>query len=129
MLLQGYGFNPIKRVLFSVPVKYSGMGLIIVSEICRKEYENSRGITKETTDKVIPNEIQFQDNCVSTAKLKNKIKHQKKKLNDAKLQEVTKNICKTKLRLIETSKGNGASVWLTVISIKRNGFFSVKTSL
>ena len=43
------------------------------------------------------NEIQFQDNHVSTAKIKNNMKNQKKKLNDAKLQEVTNNTsCKTK---------------------------------
>ena len=30
------------------------------------------------------------------------------------------------LRLIEASTENGASIWLTVISIKRNGFFLEK---
>ena len=29
VLLQGYNFNPTKHVLFSVPAKYGGMGLII----------------------------------------------------------------------------------------------------
>ena len=70
------------------------------------------------------NEIQFQDNRVSTAKIKHNIKNQKKKLSDAKLQEVTNNrSCKTKLRSIEASMENGASIWLTVIPVKRNGFF------
>ena len=45
------------------------------------------------------NEIRFQDNRVSTAKIKSDIKNRKKKLNDAKLQEVTNNTsCKRKLR-------------------------------
>ena len=66
------------------------------------------------------NEIQFQDNCVSTTKIKSEIKNQKKKLNDAKLQEVTNNTsCKTKIRSIEASTENGVSIWLTVIPIKR----------
>ena len=70
------------------------------------------------------NEIQFQDNRVSTAKIKNNIKNQTKKLNGAKLQEVTNNTsCKTKLRSIEASTENGASIWLTVIPIKGIGFF------
>ena len=47
------------------------MGLIIPSEICEEEYENSRKITKESASKVILNEIQFQDNRASTAKIKN----------------------------------------------------------
>ena len=41
VLLQGYTFNPTERVLFSLPAKHCGMGLIITSEICQKEYENA----------------------------------------------------------------------------------------
>ena len=37
------------------------------------------------------NEIQFQDNRASAAKIKSDIKYRKKKLNDAKLQELTNN--------------------------------------
>ena len=37
------------------------------------------------------NEIQCQDNRVSAAKIKSDIKYRKKKLNDAKLQELTNN--------------------------------------
>ena len=36
VLLQGYTFNPTERVLFSLPAKYSGMGLIIPSEISQE---------------------------------------------------------------------------------------------
>ena len=43
---------------------YGGMGLIISPEICKEEYENSRAISKETTNKVMYNKIQFQDNRV-----------------------------------------------------------------
>ena len=97
VLLQGYTFNSTERVLFSLPAKYGGMALIIPSKICQ-EYENSRAITRETTNKVMRNEIQFQGNRVSTAKIKCEIKSRKKKLNDAKLQEVTNNTsCKTKI--------------------------------
>ena len=56
------------------------MGLSIPSEIQQEEYENSRGITKETSNKVIRNKIQFEDNCVSSAKINNNIKKQKIKL-------------------------------------------------
>ena len=103
------------------------MGLIIPSEICQEEYENSQAITRETTNKVMRNKIQFQDNRISTAKIKSEIKNRKKKLSDAKLKKVTNNIsCKTKLRSIEVSTENGASIWLTVIPIKKNIFFLEK---
>ena len=46
------------------------------------------------------------------------------------MQEVSNNTsCKTKLRSIEGSTENGASIWLTVIPIKRNVFFPGETSL
>ena len=71
------------------------------------------------------NEIQFQNNRVLTAKIKTNIKNQNKKLNEAKLQEVINNTsCKTKLRSIEASTENGASIWL--MEIKRNGSFLEK---
>ena len=35
VLLQGYTSNPTERILFSLPAKYGGMGLIIPSEICQ----------------------------------------------------------------------------------------------
>ena len=55
------------------------MGLIVPPEICQKEYENFPEITKETTNKVMRNEIQFQDKLVSTAKIKSAIKNKKRK--------------------------------------------------
>ena len=104
VLLQGYAFNPTECVLFSLPAKYCGMGLVISLEICQEE----------STNKVIRNEIQFQNNGLSTAKkTKKKTSNTKKKknLNDAKLQEVTnKTSCKPKLRSTEASTENGASI-------------------
>ena len=128
VLLQGYTFNPTERVLFSLPANYGGIALIIPSKICQEEYENSRAITREATYKVMRNEIQFQDNRVSTAKIKTDTKNRKKKLNAAKLQEVTSNTS-TKLRSVEASTKNGVSIWLTLIPVKRNVFFSGEASL
>ena len=59
VLLQGYGFNTTERFQFSLPAKYGGMGLIIPSEICQEEYKNSQATTRETTNKIMRNEIQF----------------------------------------------------------------------
>ena len=77
VLLQGYAFNPTECVLFSLPAKYGGMGLIFPSKISQEEYEYSQNTTKESTNRVIRNEIQFQDNGLSTAKIKKQ--HQKRK--------------------------------------------------
>ena len=102
VLLQGYALNPTEYDLFPLPAKYCGMGLIIPLEICQEE----------STNKVRRNEIQFQNNSLSTInRKKNNIKNQKKQLNDAKLQEaINKTSCKSKLRSTEASTENGASI-------------------
>ena len=61
--------------------------------------ENTQEITKEPTNKVIRNEIQFQENHVSTAKINNNETSYKNEIS-----------CKTKLRSIEASTKNGASI-------------------
>ena len=96
------------------------------------QYQHKIKLLKKTkksqrNNLIMLNKIQFQNNRVSTAKIKSDIKNKKKMLKDATLQEVTNNTsCKTKLRLIEVLTENGASIWLTVIQIKRNGFFLEK---
>ena len=75
VLLQGYTFNLTERTLFSLPAKYYRIGLIIPYEIFQKEYKIFREITKEITNKVMRNEIQFQDYRVSSAKIKSDIKN------------------------------------------------------
>ena len=118
LLLQGYAFSPTERVLFSLPAKYGGIELIIPSEIRPEEYENSREITKESTSKVKCNKTQFQD---KNKKLHQKPKEKAKRRKTAKSNKKTS--CKSKLRSIEASAENRASIWLTVIRKKRNGFF------
>ena len=41
VLLQAYTLSPTERVLFSLPAKYSEMGLIISSEICQEEFSSN----------------------------------------------------------------------------------------
>ena len=77
VLLQGYTFNPTECVLFLLPAKYGGMGLITPSEICQGEYRNSQAITWETNNKVLRSKVQFKDNRISTAKIESKIRNLK----------------------------------------------------
>ena len=72
------------------------------------------------------NKIQFQDNRLSTAKIKN----QKKKLSDAKLQEVTKNTSrKTKFKSIEAFSGEWSVYLVNNDTNKEKWFLSGETSL
>ena len=47
--LNGYSFNNAERQLFSLPAKFGGIGITIVSEISDQEYNNLRAVTRQTT--------------------------------------------------------------------------------
>jgi hypothetical protein len=124
VLLNDYNFNPDERLLFSLPAKFGGMGIIIPSMVSDTEYRNSRSITKETIERVTSQELLFRDNKTEIAKIKNKIKTEKRKSHLLNLSYIkSKIICKMKTRAIEGSIENGASNWLTVLPLKNQGFF------
>ena len=49
--LQGYALNPTERILFSLPAKYSGMALIILSEICQNKKKKNIKKPKEKAER------------------------------------------------------------------------------
>ena len=127
IVFQGYSFNETERSLLSLPAKFGGMGIIIPSEIFDTEYSNSIKITKRTTEKVLNKENFFVDQTKEVSTLKSKIRADKKKRHQSKLDELKSKITsKSKLKAIEACNENAASIWLTVLPLKRNGFFLAK---
>ena len=51
-ILNGYECNDLERKLFTLPVKYGGLGIYDPTERCRIEYENSKLVTLEMVEKV-----------------------------------------------------------------------------
>ena len=126
VLLHGYEFNKDERSLFSLPARFGGMGMIIPSQISQQEYLNSRSVTSGTIEKVKLNEI-YSDNNKEVGKIKDHLKSEKRKQHGILLNEIKeKTASKQTLRSIEAATENGASIWLTVLPIKRNGFFLEK---
>ena len=67
------------------------------------------------------------DDNKSTNEIKAKIRRAKQNANDLHLSEiVAKTTSKLKLKAIEACNENGASIWLTVLPIKRHGFYLEK---
>ena len=122
-LLNGYNFNDDERILYSLPAKFGGLGLIIPSLMSDQEYRNSRIITNESTEFVKYQENLFHNNSEKQKKLKNNIKNEKKQKNTTQMEELRKKItCNLKSRALEASIENGASNWLTVLPLKKQGF-------
>ena len=124
VFFQGYLFNEDERALLSLPARLGGMGFIIPSETCPQQYQNSRKITAATTEKVKYGENIFSRNDKETTKIKTNIKNNKRKNGADQLEDLKHKITsRSKLRSIQAANENGASIWLTVLPIKQNGFF------
>ena len=127
ILLQGYTFNIDERLLFSLPAKFGGLGIPIPSQVSDSEYNNSVTVTKEITAKVIKQEQLYVDCSKDTGEIKNKIKSTKEQRHNEDLKRIINNTtCKRKVKALEATNENGASIWLTVKPIQRNGFFLEK---
>ena len=61
-LLNGYNFNDDERILYSLPAKFGGLGVIIPSLMSDQEYRNSRIITNESKGFVKNHENLFHNN-------------------------------------------------------------------
>ena len=119
-LLNGYNFNDDERILYSLPAKFGGLGVIIPSLMSDQEYRNSRIITNESTEFVKNHENLFHNNSEKQKKLKNDIKNEKKQKYTTQMEELRKKItCNLKSRALEASIENGASNWLTVLPLKK----------
>ena len=58
-LFNGYICNDIEMKLLALPIKFWGMGIIMPSEICDDEYQNSLKITEHTKMKTIKQEMRY----------------------------------------------------------------------
>ena len=128
VLLNGYNFNDDERSLFSLPPKFGGMGLIIPSKISDTEYENSRLITEHTTEQIqLQNQKYVNNRKIDT--IKAKIKKPKAANNKMIQKNIRKTLtCPIKVKALDASMENGASIWLTVLPIKEYGFALDKQS-
>ena len=124
VLLNDHNFNHHDRLLYSLPAKKGGLGIIIPSNMSDKEYFNSREITRTSTNCVVTQEKVYTDN---RKEIKANIKKEKQKLHSALFEELKlKIVCKDKLRALLSSIENGASNWLNVLPLKEHGFFLAK---
>ena len=133
-LLNGYVCNDVERKLFSLPVKFGGLGIFNPIERSKLEYENSRMITTDVINKVYSfNKVKKQDPhydpelALKQQRIMNELKKKNHERNSTLLQDIKNSINDPKrLRTLEASLEKGASNWLTSLPIKENGFYLEK---
>ena len=123
-LFNGYDFSETERELWSLPAKYGGLGITIPSKVCDMQYQNLQLINERMTNKVIDQDIVF-DNDVSkyTRRVKQSIKNSKTKFYKEQLENMKRQMNnQNKLRALEACLEKGASSWINALPLKIYGF-------
>ena len=109
------------RKIYSLPVRFGGLGIPLLLEIAEQQYEASTAITAPLVSIMI-----IQGNSLPDEKNVHEIKLETRKREDVKLMtkiaEVEQEIPSLTLRAIQDAKNPGASSWLTVLPLEEYGF-------
>ena len=110
------------RQLFTLPAKMGGLGIPIFSEISTIEYNNSRRITETLAGKIMAQE---RDYIVDEEAEKAKARAQKKEKDERNqkiLDGLRQKMTPEKARANDLAQLKGASIWLTSLPLKSEGF-------
>ena len=129
IIFNNYEFNEEERELWSLPIRYGGLGLIIPSEMSDREYENSRLINAALISKVYNQNQIFEKENNHNKNIKSQVKAEKTKIHETKLEHLKNKLtCPGKIRALTASLEKGASSWLNALPIKDLGFMLDKQS-
>ena len=114
--------NAIERKLFSLPPSQGGLGIPIFNELADRELNNSQQVSEQLKLNIVaqhpPNNI-----CRNTiASIKSNISLEKTKFNLETLESIRSSFSEEKNKLIDISREKGASLWLTTLPIRDEGF-------
>ena len=114
--------NSTERLLFSLPPSQGGLGIPIFSKLAEREFENSNTLTKQLQKNILNQEPKNIIDNEAIKKIKSKIMLDKKILNQKILNEIRLSVSDEKNKLIDICCEKGASLWLTTLPIKDEGF-------
>ena len=118
----GHFCNEMERKLLSIPVKYGGMGIAIFCDIAENEYNNSRAVTTSLIKLQLEQNTVHSVNREEIKKLKANIKLEKLRQNTQKLNVTRGSLSDEKLKLNDTHQEKGASIWMSTLPLKDEGY-------
>ena len=121
-ITRGIQPNDTERRLFSLPPSLGGLGIPIFSELADREFSNSTILTEQLQKNILSQESQNNINKEAIKKIKAKIKRDKMELYQQHLNAIKDSLPEDKIKLIEISCEKGASLWLSTMPIKEEGF-------
>ena len=121
----GIHCSDIERKLLSLPSKLGGLGIPIFAEISNQEYEYSLMLSKDLSTRIMKQEIQLSSET-DVQNIKRKIKNQKQKKHQAKLENIRSYLTEEQIRLNNLNQEHGSSSWITTLLLSEEGYTLTK---
>ena len=113
--------SDINRKLLSLPSNLGGLGIPIFAETTNQEYEYSLMLSKDLLTRIIKQEIQLSSKT-DAQNIKQKIKNQKQRKHQAKLENMRSYLTEEQIRLNNLNQEHGSSSWLTTHPLSEEGY-------
>ena len=117
----GIRCSDIERKLLSLLSQLGGLGIPIFTEISNQEYEYSLMLSKDLSTRIMKQEIQLSSET-DVQNIKRKIKNQKQKKHQAKLENIRSYLTEEQIRLNNLNQEHGSSSWLTTLPLSEEGY-------
>ena len=117
--------SDLKGKLLSLPPKLGGLGIPIFSETAEREYKFSTMISKDLTSRIVNQHRQHQSN-ENVNQIKKKVKLMKLQHHQEQLNGLRLKFSDQRKRLNELNQEQGASSWLTTLTILDEGYDLIK---
>ena len=126
--LFGCQVSPLERQIMSLPVKYGGLGIPVLTKLAVKEYSTSVKVTQQLVSTM-------EAQCSGIKPDDNSVRDKLSQILDERIEEYKKHQAslieqcdKNTARLIEQAQESGSSSWLTCLPLQKHGFVMNKSA-
>ena len=102
--------------------RLGGMGIPVFPEIVNIEFQNSSLLTKEHVSLIARQERTYGNQKETVNNIKMKIKRDRQEYNQQKLIDIKSRLTSQQCRLNDINTEQGASTWLSTLSIEEKGY-------
>jgi hypothetical protein len=124
--LIGRNISDLERQIFSLPVKYGGLGIPNPVQCCEREYTSSQVVTENLTNLIYNQEQDLSNyNREEQLSVLKSLRMAKDKQNQENLDEIMKTAdaeSKHLKRSLQLNREKGCGSWLTALPLKRFGY-------
>ena len=110
----------------ALPTRLGGLGIIIPSQNCSIQFENSCNVTKQLQERIQTQKERLEINMAEVTKILSEIKSTKEERLINRSLEVIGKLDETKRRLLSCTSEKGASSWLNALPLKCKDFHLTK---